>query len=111
MEYDNEENFLEFIGPDRDEADQSMEDDEALLDEGDDDDEEGEEVVTGEEEDADGSEYDDGRNEGGAAVEGEGATGGEGVKFCRRRRRPMWEMWPLQRWIRKLGVWLVLRRS
>jgi hypothetical protein len=80
MEYDNEENFLEFIGPDRDEADQSMEDDEALLDEGDEDDEEGEEMVVGEDDDAEGSEYDDGRNEVGAAQEGVGATGDAGVE-------------------------------
>jgi hypothetical protein len=34
MVYDNDENFLEFIGPDQDEANHSMEEDEALLDEG-----------------------------------------------------------------------------
>ncbi len=41
MEYDSDENYLEFIGPDIDEADHTMDDDdEALLDEGEEDEEE-----------------------------------------------------------------------
>ncbi len=62
MECDNEENFLEYFGPFEGDADQSMEDDEALLDEGeeggdgdgDGDGDEGEEVLEEEEDSQDG---------------------------------------------------------
>ena len=60
MEYDNEENFLEYLGPYEGDADQSMEDDEALLDEGDEvgdgGGDEGEEVLEEEEGSQDGEE-------------------------------------------------------
>ena len=66
MDYDNEENFLEFIGPDQDEANHSVEEDEALLDEGDEDDESGAEHGDGEGDDEDDGEYGDRRSEHGS---------------------------------------------
>jgi hypothetical protein len=79
---------LEFIGPDQDEANHSMEEDEALLDEGDEDDDGGEGQGDGEGDDDDGGEYGDRRSEhesvqdvlGGfdvAGAEGEGSAAAE----------------------------------
>jgi len=67
MEYDSDENFLEFIGPDQDDANHSMEDDEALLDEGDDEDDDGED----DEDDGEGGEGEEDDGEGGEDAGGE----------------------------------------
>jgi hypothetical protein len=87
MEYDNDENFLEFIGPDQDEANHSMEDDEddeALLDEGDEDDEEGDEHEDGGGGDVVEEEFDDRRGHGSGQeylAGGDADTEGEGSEF------------------------------
>jgi hypothetical protein len=75
MEYDSDENFLEFIGPDQEDVNHSMEEDEALLDEGDDEDDDGGEEEEDEEgvEEA-GGEYEDRREE--QAGVGEGVVAG-----------------------------------
>jgi hypothetical protein len=72
MEYDSDENFLEFIGPDQEDANHSMEEDEALLDEGDEEDDDGgDEEDDGEGGEEASGEYEDSREE--------QAGGGEGV--------------------------------
>jgi len=87
MEYDNDENFLEFIGPDQDEANHSMEDnedDEALLDEGDEDDEDGDEHEDGGDGDVGEEEFDDRRGHGSVQeylAGGDADTEGEGSEF------------------------------
>jgi hypothetical protein len=72
MKYDSEENYLAFIGPDQDEANHSMEDNEALLDEGEEDEEGGGEYGEGEEDENGGGEYGDGCGEDGPRQDGGG---------------------------------------
>ncbi len=80
MEYDSDENFLEFIGPDQDEANHSLEDDEALLDEGEEDDEGGDEHGDGEGEEDSSGEYGDRRGEHGSGQDGFGEVGDAGAE-------------------------------
>jgi hypothetical protein len=71
MEYDSDENYLEFIGPDMDEADHSMDDDEALLDEGEEDEEGDDEQGEGEGDEGSSGGYGVGHGEYGPGQEGE----------------------------------------
>ena len=79
IEYDSDENFLEFIGPDQDEANHSMEEDEALLDEGDEDDDGGDEHGEGEGDEETGGEYEDRRGKHGSGQDGVGEVGVAGA--------------------------------